>query len=109
LGGALRRHEKFQEKRKKFDSGAYIQFCSHLFYQKFLRKTIAPPRFCGAGQKTQKSLGRGGKKKGCGENEFPPRPRSHRRRNFLASKFAFGSLLFFVFLGIIEITIEYAA
>jgi len=26
-------------------------------------------------RKILKSLGRGGKKKGCGENEFPPRPR----------------------------------
>jgi hypothetical protein len=35
----------------------------------------------GAETKPKKSLGRGGKKKGCGENEFPPRPR-RRRKNF---------------------------
>ena len=60
LGGALRRPRKFPEKRKKFDTGAYIQFCSHLFYQKFLEKTIAPPAG-GAGQETAKTRRLAGK------------------------------------------------
>jgi len=51
LGGALRRHEKFSEKGKKFDSGAYIQFCSNLFYQKFLGKTTPRPASAGRGRK----------------------------------------------------------
>jgi hypothetical protein len=37
------------------------------------------PRF--ARQEQNPTLGRGGKEKGLGENEFPPRPR-FRRRNF---------------------------
>jgi len=43
--------------------------------------------------KTEKNLlGRGGKKKGCGENEFPPRP--HHRGNFLVL-ISYGILLIF--------------
>ena len=40
----------------------------------------------GQKQNQKNLLGRGGKKKGCGENEFPPRPRSRRRRNFLEKR-----------------------
>jgi len=38
-----------------------------------------------AGTKTF-PLGRGGKKKGCGENEFPPRPRFFAAAIFRASE-----------------------
>jgi len=61
VGGRFGRPRKFQEKRKKFDTGAYILLCSNSFYQKFVRKTIAPPRKSGAGAKN--SFGVWGKRK----------------------------------------------
>ena len=75
LGGALRRPRKFRKVSRKSDYCAFIQLRSNLSYQKFLEKTTPRPASWRGGAETQKSLGRGGKKKGCGENEFPPRLR----------------------------------
>jgi hypothetical protein len=56
----------FQEKRKEFDFGAYIQFRSNSFYQKFVGKIIAPPHFARRGKNTN-SLARAQKiLLGCG-------------------------------------------
>ena len=58
LGGALRRPRKFPRKRKKFVNGAYIQFCSHSFYQKFVEKTTPRPAKRGGAETQTRLLGR---------------------------------------------------
>jgi hypothetical protein len=53
--------KKFTKKREKFYRGAYIQFCSNLLYQKFLRKTsIARPPL-GGGRAGNLKIARAGR------------------------------------------------
>ena len=56
MGGALRRPRFRREKIKKLDYGVYLQLRSNLLYQKFVRKTIAPPRqLAGRGRNEMKN------------------------------------------------------
>jgi hypothetical protein len=56
MGGHFGRPRFRREKRKKFYRGVYLQLCSNLLYQKFVRKTIAPPRqLAGRGRNKSKN------------------------------------------------------
>jgi len=73
LGGHFGRPRIRREKRKRFYRGVYIQLRSNSFYQKFIGKTIAPPRQLAGRGGAETQTRRLGRKKffwGVGQKEI---------------------------------------